>query len=372
MRRGSGSRRAPINLKRARTGKIPQIQQKYSRVAWKKAVFILALVATLILASGAIITIGPMPITIVEVYCTVIDKFVPGVFSIESMITTVVWQIRLPRVVGAIIIGLGLGVCGCVMQAVLKNPLASPFTLGISSGANFGVSLAAVFGITILGGPYFLIGNAFVFALLCSGVIIGLSGLKGATSETMVLAGIALNYLFQAMNQLFSYIASDEQRDVMRIWGMGSIGGLNWNSIMVIAVISMICLPLLYNKAWDLNLMTVGDESAKSMGVNAGHVRIFVMVVSSLLVAALVAFVGVIGFIGLVAPHVARLILGSDHRYIIPAAGGIGAILFLFADVIAMNLLSPTTIPTGTVMAVIGVPFFLYLILRGRRKEYWS
>jgi len=370
--RGSGPRRAGVNLKRARTGKLPQIQQEHSHAAWKKVAFILALVGVIVLATGVIITIGPMPITITEVYCTILNKFIPDVFSIPTRTNNVVWLIRMPRIAGAILVGLGLGICGCVMQAVLKNPLASPFTLGISSGANFGVSLAAVFGITILGGPYFLVGNAFIFALLCSGVIIGLSGLKGATSETMVLAGIALNYLFQAMNQLFGYIASDEQRDVMRIWGMGSIGGLNWNSIMVIAVVSMICLPLLYSKAWDLNLMTVGDEAAKSMGVNAGHVRIFVMVVSSLLVAALVAFVGVIGFIGLVAPHVARLILGSDHRYIIPAAGGLGAILFLFADVIAMNLFSPSTIPTGTVMSVIGVPFFLYLILRGRRKEYWS
>lgn len=372
LRRGAGSRGVRIGLKRSRTGKTPQIQQDHSRAVWKKVAFILALVGIIILASGAIITIGPMPITIVEVYCTILNRLVPGAFLIESTMDNVVWLIRMPRIVGTILVGLGLGICGCVMQAVLKNPLASPFTLGISSGANFGVAVAAVFGITILGGPYFLIGNAFLFALLCSGVIIGLSGFKGASSETMVLAGIALNYLFQAMNQLFSYIANDEQRTLMAAWGMGSISGLNWNSITLIAIVSVICLPLLYSKAWDLNLMTVGDEGAKSMGVNAGHIRIFVMIISSLLVAALVAFVGVIGFIGLVAPHVARLILGSDHRYVIPAAGGLGAILFLFADVIAMNLFRPSTIPTGTVMSAIGVPFFLYLILRGRRKRYWS
>ena len=356
MRRGS--KRAGVNLKRARTGKLPKIQQEHSHAAWKKVVFILALAGVIVLATGVIITIGPIPITIAEVYCTVIDQFVPGIFSIESMITTVVWQIRMPRIAGAILVGLGLGICGCVMQAVLKNPLASPYTLVISSGANFGVSLAAVFGITILGGPYFLVGNAFVFALLCSGVIIGLSGLKGATSETMVLAGIALNYLFQAMNQLFSYIASDEQRDVMRIWGMGSIGGLNWNSILVIAVVSMVCLPLLYSKAWDLNLMTVGDEAATSMGVNAGHVRIFVMVVSSLLVAALVAFVGVIGFIGLVAPHVARLIRETTTGISFRRQAGWGDSLPVcrrHRD----EPFSPSTIPTGTVMSVIGVPFFL-------------
>jgi iron complex transport system permease protein len=211
-----------------------------------------------------------------------------------------------------------------------------------------------------------------VFALICSGIIIGLSGLKGATSETMILAGIALNYLFQATNQLFNYIANEEQRTLMSVWGMGSISGLNWHSLILLAAVSLICVPLLYSKAWDLNLMTVGDESAKSMGVDANHVRMFIMVVSSLLVAVLVAFVSVIGFVGLVAPHIVRMLVGSDHRYLIPAAGGVGAMLLLLADVISVNLLAPTVIPIGTVMALIGVPFFLYLILRGRRQEYWS
>ena len=372
VRRGPVRGREVVNLKRTRTGKKSKIQEEHSHSVLKKGLFILALVVIIVLASGIIITIGPMPITVLEVYCTLINKFIPDIFSISRSMENVVWLIRMPRIMGAILVGLGLGICGFVMQAVLKTPLASPFSLGISSGAQFGVSLAAVFGITILGGPFFLIGNAFVFALLCSGVIIALSGLKGATSETMVLAGIALNYLFQATNQLFNYIANDDQRSLMSAWGMGSISGLNWNSIMVIGIATIICVPLLYSKAWDLNLMTIGDEGAKSMGVDAGRVRLFIMVVSSFLVAALVAFVGVIGFIGLVAPHIGRLILGSDHRYLILAAGAIGAILLLVADAISVNLLAPTVIPTGTIMAVIGVPFFLYLILRGRRREYWS
>jgi len=153
---------------------------------------------------------------------------------------------------------------------------------------------------------------------------------------------------------------------------MGSISGLNWNSITLIAIVSVICLPLLYSKAWDLNLMTVGDEGAKSMGVNAGHIRIFVMIISSLLVAALVAFVRCHRV------HRARCASrrasypGKRSPLRHPGSRGLGAILFLFADVIAMNLFRPSTIPTGTVMSAIGVPFFLYLILRGRRKEYWS
>ena len=187
----------------------------------------------------------------------------------------------------------------------------------------------------------------------------------------MVLAGIALNYLFQAMNKLFSYLASDEQREVMIAWGMGSISGLNWNSIMVIAVVSMICLPLLYSKAWDLNLMTVGDEAATSMGVKQAMSASSCWSSQASLLPLLWRFRGHRVYRGWLHP-IARLILGSDHRYIIPAAGGLGAVLFLFADAIAMNLFRPTVIPTDTVMSVIGVPFFLYLILRGRRKEYWS
>jgi len=372
MRRGLIRNTGFEQLKRTRTGKISRAQEERASSIWKKILFILFLAVVLMLASGFIITLGPVHLTVSEVYCTIFNRFMPGYFLISESLDTVVWLIRMPRIAGAILVGTGLGICGCVMQAVLKNPLASPFTLGISSGALFGVSLAAVTGITLFGGPYLLIGNAFIFALICSGIIIGLSVLKGATSETMILAGIAINYLFQSANQLLGYFASTEQLTLMAAWGMGSMSGLTWNSMIIITVVSCFCLPLLYTRAWDLNLMTVGDESAKSMGVDANRVRLLIMVVSSLLVAVLVAFVGVIGFIGLVAPHIGRMIVGTDHRFLIPVAGGIGAALLLFASAISVNLLSPTVIPAGTIMAVIGVPFFLYLILRGRRKEYWS
>ena len=361
-----------LSTKRTRTGKISEIEKEHSLSVWKKSFFLFLLATALVIASGIIITIGPMPITVAEVYSIILNRIIPGLFSVDQLLDHVVWQIRLPRVSGAIIAGFCLGICGCVMQAVLKNPLASPFTLGISAGAQFGVSLAAIFGIVLFGGPYFLIGNAFLFAILCSGFIIALSSLKGATSETLILAGIAVNYLFQALNQIFNYVANEDQLAVMSSWGMGGLSDLNWNSILLLTVVMVICVPMLYMKAWDLNLMTVGDESAKSMGVDANFIRIYVMVISSLLVAAIVAFIGAIGFVGLVAPHMGRMILGSDHRYLIPAAGGLGAVILLVADAISVNLLGSVVIPTGITMSIIGVPFFLYLILRGRRKEYWA
>jgi iron complex transport system permease protein len=360
------------NARRTGAGKISPIQEEYSHFIWKKALFLLGLAVFLVLASGVIVTLGQVPMTAAEVYYTLVNKLTPGFFPIDQLIDHVVWKIRFPLIIGAIIAGFGLGISGCVMQAVLKNPMASPFTLGISSGAHFGISLAAVFGITILDGPYFLVGNAFLFALLCSGSIIALSTLKGATSEMLILAGIAVNYLFQAANQLLSYIANDEQRTVMSFWGMGSLADLNWHSIMFLGAVSAICIPVLYIKAWDLNLMTVGDESAKSMGVDANYIRIFIMVISSLLVAAIVAFIGVIGFVGLIAPHIGRIILGNNHRYLIPAAGGIGGALLLIANAISMNLLRSVVIPTGIIMSMIGVPLFIYLILKGKRREYWS
>jgi iron complex transport system permease protein len=335
-------------------------------------IFLLGLATFIVLAAGVIITLGQVPMTVSDVFGALVNRAIPGSFPTDPLIDHVVWKIRLPLIIGAVAAGFGLGASGCAMQAVLKNPMASPFTLGISSGAHFGVSLAAVFGVTVLDGPYFLVGNAFFCAILCSGLIISLSALKGATSETLILAGIAVNYLFQATNQLFSYIADDEQRAVMSFWGMGSLADLNWRSICFLGVVIAICIPLIYSKVWDLNLMTVGDESAKSMGVNASHVRIFVMIVSSLLVAAIVSFIGVIGFIGLVAPHISRIIIGNDHRYLLPAAGGIGGALLLTANAVSMNLLGSVVIPTGIIMSIIGVPLFLYLILKGKRKEYWT
>lgn len=358
--------------KKTKRGKLSRVRVAHSHSLWKKALFLISLAALLVLSAGVILTLGQVPMKISDVYATIINRLIPDFFVVDDLITHVILKIRLPLILGAIISGAGLGICGCVMQAVLKNPMASPFTLGISSGAHFGVSIGTVFGITILNGPYFLVGNAFICALLCSGFIISLSALRGATSETMVLAGIAVNYFFQAINEFLKYIADDEQRNIMSLWGMGSLSSLNWNGVCFLLIASLICLPLIFSRAWDLNLMTAGDESAKSMGVNAGHIRIFIMIVSSLLVAAIVSFVGVIGFVGLIAPHMGRMILGNDHRYLIPASGGIGAAILLIANALSMNILGSVVLPTGIIMSMIGVPLFLSLILKGKRKEFWS
>ena len=359
-------------LTSTRSGKRSKMQEAHDSFIFARYVFMVGIVAAIVLLSGLIITLGPMNISIADAYRAILDRFYPGQFDVDLLTSRVVWNIRFPRVVAGILAGFGLGICGCVMQAVLRNPLASPYTLGISSGANFGISIALVLGISVVGGPYLLIGNAFLFAFLCSVFIIGLASIKGANSESLILAGIVVNYFFGAMSQLLHYFADDEQLRAMSSWGMGSLSTFSWNRIFLILGIFAGCLFLLMLKSWDLNIMTSGDETAKSIGVDAEHVRVYIMLISSLLVATVVCFAGTIGFIGLVAPHMARMILGGDHRFLIPASGILGGVILIVADCIALNLIVPTVIPTGIMTSLIGVPFFVYLMLKRRKKEFWA
>lgn len=343
----------------------------YRRHIGKKLLFMSLLLFLVVFLAGFIITIGPLDITVLEVYSILLDRFIPGYFTVENLPVQIVWNIRFPRIVGGLLAGFGLGVCGCVMQAVLKNPMASPFTLGISAGAHFGVAVAAVLGIGIISGPYLLVVNAFLFSMLCSLFIISLASLKGATSETLILAGIAINYLFSALSSLFQYFATDEQLRLMVSWGMGDLSAFSWKNFSLMLGLFAVCLPLIYLKAGDLDIMTAGDESAKSLGIDANRVRIFSMLLASLLVATIVCFTGTIAFIGLVAPHMSRMVIGSSHRYLLPASGLMGALILISADALGMNIIRPTVIPTGITSSLLGVPFFMYLILKRKRKEFW-
>jgi iron complex transport system permease protein len=355
-----------------RAGKKGSSELAHERFKFIRIFFVLGIVGLLVLLTGIIITLGPLNISVADSYAALLARFWPESFVVDPLTSRVVWNIRFPRILGGILAGFGLGICGCVMQAVLKNPLASPFTLGITAGAQFGISIAAVIGISILGGPFFIIGNAFAFALICSLFIIGLAAIKGATSENLVLAGIAVNYFFTAISQLLKYFASDEQLRLMTNWGMGDLAAFSWTNSQILLAVFVICIPLLMSKCWDLNIMTAGDETAKSIGVNAERTRIFIMVVSSLLVATVVCFMGTIAFVGLVAPHMARMVIGGDHRFLIPASGVLGALVLMSADAVGMNLIAPTIIPTGIMTSIVGVPFFMYLMMKGKRKEFWT
>jgi len=256
------------------------------------------------------------------------------------------------------------------MQGVLKNPLASPYTLGISAGAGFGATLAIIAGAGFIGGGYLIVGNAFVFALIASLIIIGFASRRGATPETMILTGIAILYIFSASTTLLQYFGEEEAVAQSVFWMVGDLDKASWGNVMMAGFVVAVCVPLLMLKSWDLNVLAAGDETAKSLGVNVKRVRIFTMTIVSLLVASIVCFTGTIGFIGLLAPHITRIVVGGDNRFLIPASSLVGAVMLVGADTIARRIIAPVIIPVGVITAFMGGPLFLYLILK-RRREFW-
>jgi len=256
------------------------------------------------------------------------------------------------------------------MQASLKNPLADPLFLGISSGAGFGATLVIIFGIGFLTGPGATIVSAFIFAMAVSLVIIGMSSFKGAKPVTMLLVGLAMTYLFMSLTQLIQYQAQAEAAKASMMWMVGDLTNSDWGEVAILFPIVVVCLGLLFWKSWDLNIMAAGDESARSLGINVGRLRIFLMLVASLLTAAVVSFVGVIAFVGLVCPHICRMIIGNDNRYLLPASALFGGMLLLVADCIARVVMSPVILPPGVVTGLLGAPFFIQIVMRQRRELF--
>ena len=347
-----------------------EIKEQYKKFVGRKILFILFSLILIFILAGVAATLGSAHITFFESYSAILHRFFPNYFHTSRLAYNVVWIVRLPRIILGIIAGIGLAIAGTMMQGILRNPLASPFTLGISSGAGFGAALAIILGTGLVGGKYLIIGNAFFFALIPTFIILGLSRYKKATPETMILAGIAILYIFNAATILIEYFACPGAVKAAVFWMVGSLGKASWDKILPISIVLACCVPLLMWKSWDVNVMGAGDETAKSLGVNVERTRIFVLMIATLLTAAIVCFVGTIGFIGLVAPHMCRMVIGGDTRFLIPASGLFGGALLLGADTVARTIIAPVILPVGVITAFMGGPLFLYLIMR-RKREYW-
>lgn len=281
----------------------------------------------------------------------------------------IVWELRLPRIVMAILVGCGLALAGSVFQAILRNPLASPYTLGIASSSGFGAVVAIIFSGSYYS-QYLIAGSAFFFALLASLLILGIAKFKSATPETMILAGIAIMFLFSSLSSLLQYMGTVEEVHEIVFWFFGSLSKVGWKEIGVASVMILLPVPVMLRWSWDFNLLAAGDESAKALGVNVTRIRMCGVVFASLITAAAICFTGVIGFIGLVAPHIARMVIGGDHWFLLPASALIGGILVLAADTLGRTCWAPQIIPLGIVTSFIGVPFFFYLLMK-KKREYW-
>ncbi len=284
----------------------------------------------------------------------------------------VVWDLRLPVALMAVLVGAMLGMAGAVMQTILNNPLADPFTLGISSAASFGAAIAIILGLDLLpiGGDALVTVSAFVFSLATSLMLYAFVRLRGVTSETMVLVGIALLFTFNALLGLVQYAASDVELTQIVFWMMGSLSRADWPRVTACLVVSAVIAPWFLARSWSLTALRTGDDRAASLGVNIRRLRVEMLIGISLLAATAVSFVGTIGFVGLVGPHIARMLVGEDQRSFLPASALAGALILSLASIACKSITPGVIYPIGIITSLIGIPFFISLVLgirpRGR------
>ncbi|ADD02921.1 transport system permease protein [Thermoanaerobacter italicus Ab9] len=346
---------------------VPDSYNKYI----KRKILIISLIAlaTLVLAIYAI-NAGSADISIYDVIKALLGRG-------EKRFHIIVWNIRLPRILSAIVAGIGLSVAGCVTQSILRNPLASPFTLGISQGAAFGAAVAIiVFGAgsttnpdsVIVNNPYLVVFFAFLGSMASTIVVLMLAKSFRVTAEAMVLAGVALGSLFSAVTMILQYFADDVKVASVVFWTFGDIGRASWKDLGIMSVVVGISLIYFMFNRWNYNALDSGEETAKSLGVDVGKVRLLGMFVSSLIAAVITSFVGIIGFIGLVGPHIMRRLIGGDHRFLIPASSVMGGLILLASDTLGRTIISPIVLPVGAITSFLGAPVFLYVLSRGYKR----
>jgi iron complex transport system permease protein len=314
-------------------------------------------------------------------YDTPLTEIIKAIFgnATDNKINTIVQNMRLPRTLTAVIGGIGLGLTGCVLQAILRNPLASSSTLGISQGAAFG----AAFAIVVLGAgtqgsamaamrfsdPFLISFCAFLCSMGVSMIILALSRFIKITPEAMVLAGVALSAMFQGATTLLQFFATEIELTSVVFWTFGDLGRAGWNEIRIMAVVTLAATIYFLFERWNFNALESGEQTAISLGVNVNRTRVINMTLSSLTASVIVSYLGLINFIGLVAPHIVRRFTGNNYIYLLPASALMGAILLLLGDLAARLIVSPVILPIGAITSFAGAPLFLYLLFKGGRKK---
>lgn len=290
----------------------------------------------------------------------------------------IIWNVRMPRVATATVVGIALALSGCVMQNVLRNPLASASTLGVSQGASFGAAVAIVYfgaGIQVNAGgtasaltvtnPAMVTLCAFLGGIATTAVILALARFRGTSPATMVLAGVAISSMFTGGTALVQYFCDDVMVATVVYWTFGSLGRAGWSEIAIIAALTAASFGFFYGNRWNYNAMESGTHTAKSLGVPVDRLILISMVLCALIASVAVAFVGCISFIGLIASHIMRRFVGNDYRFLIPCSALCGGVLLLLSDIVSRVLIAPTVLPIGALTSFLGAPLFLYLIVKG-------
>ena len=353
-----------------------ELKALYSKGKNRKVFAIISLFLVLVLTAVVSVSSGAGSPRFNEAIQVILNRLFPTMgFDAGPKVTqSIILNLRLPRIALAIIAGAGLAASGAVMQGVLRNPLVSSYILGISSAAGFGAALSIVFGIGVLTqfGNYITVINAFFFSFLAVLLVMGIARIRGVTSETVILAGVAIGFLFSALLSLIQYLTPvDMAVRAVVFWLLGSFQKASWENVMITFPIVLFSIILMMKQSWDLNVMSLGEDVARSLGVNSTRVLVVSMILGTIATATIISFTGIIGFICLISPHLARMLIGSDHRFLLPCCIVIGSCLLLASDTVARTILPPVEFPVGIITSLLGVPFFIYILI-SRRRQSWG
>lgn len=339
----------------------------YKKDILRKYYIGIILLVILIIMAIIDIKVGAMDLSWNDIVIGIFDRNAPG--------ASVLWNLRLLRIFIAIVVGFCMGIEGCIMQSTLRNPLASPYTMGISQGAGFGVAFAVVVlgagnfvassgGYLALNNPFLTTIFAFIGSILAIVLILILSKIKSITPTTMILSGMAISSLFSAGTMLIQYFADSNQLSVIVFWTFGDLERVVWNEFWIVLIVFVPCLLYFLYHQWDYNALETGEETVRGLGINTDRLRLRSLVISSLTASVCVSFVGVIGFVGLIAPHIMKRLIGVNHKYLIPYSAGLGAVVLLMADIGSRIILAPIILPIGILTSFLGVPIFMYVIIK--------
>ncbi|MDQ7095739.1 iron ABC transporter permease [Desulfosporosinus sp. PR] len=350
------------------------IKQTYIRKKeWLYLLLALCLAATF-MAIVAAVGIGSAGLSPLDVGNSILSGLFPHAHPVRDALKfNIVWELRLPRIILAVLAGAGLSIAGVVLQALTRNPLVSPFTIGLSNAAALGASVSIVAGAAILGSQQLAITvGAFCGAAACGALVYAISAQKRMSAVAIVLTGTALTYLFSALTNTMQFFSNTDALSAIVNWTFGNLSGTTYSQAFILGILLAVVFAVFLRQAWALNaLSSGGDEIARGLGINASGVRTLLGVLSVILTACIVSFTGVIGFVGIIGPHIARLLIGADHKFLLPFSAIFGGILTLAADTLGRTLFAPLTIPVGIVVAYIGVPIFLHLIL-SKKEMYFQ
>lgn len=342
-----------------------QTLQEHRKREFKRFVIVASFLVIAFISLVFDIATGPALLPVAEVVETLFAPFLE--IEPDATTCTIIHNLRLPMALMALVVGAVLGVGGAEIQTLLNNPMASPYTLGLAAAAGFGASLVIAFG--SFGLPLMIVVplGAFLMTLLAGAILFGFASIAHFGSAMLVLVGIALLFLFQSMLSLVQYLSSPEISQQILFWLFGSLLKSNWTNLTVVSCVSFVCIALLLKDSWALTALKLGEARAISMGVNLVALRFRTLVLVSIMTATAISFVGVIGFIGLVAPHIARMLVGEDQRFFLPASVLIGAALLSISSVLSKVIIPGALFPVGIITSFVGVPFFFWIIF-SRKK----